>query len=67
MTLELLFAWVVGLSVTVVIGMIFWCVYSVVGPQFVRCDCGNRCRVSEDGWFYWECDECGESGKAKPF
>ena len=64
---ELLLAWIVGFSVTVVIGMIFWCVYSVAGPQFIKCDCGNKCRVSEDGWFYWECERCGRSGKAKPF
>lgn len=58
---------VVVIAVGIVIGIIARCVYSVFGPQFIRCDCGNKCRVSEDGWFYWECDECGESGKAKPF
>jgi hypothetical protein len=46
---------------------IFLIVRSLFGPQYVTCDCGNRCRVSNDGWFYWKCDACGRSGKANPF
>ena len=42
-------------------------VYACFGPQYIECKCGAHVRVSEDGWFYWECDECGESGKAHPF
>jgi len=60
-------AFLVGFFVTVVLGLIMLSILSCFGPQYVRCDCGNRCKVSEDGWFYWECEECGESGKAKPF
>ena len=47
--------------------IILWIVYACLGPQYVECKCGAHCKVSNDGWFYWECDECGESGKDNPF
>jgi hypothetical protein len=64
---EFLTALATGLCVTVAIGIIALFVYWIFGPVYVRCDCGNKCEVSRDGWFYWECDKCGASGKANPF
>lgn len=58
---------VVVLGVGIVIGIIVQCVRSAFGPQYIKCDCGNKCKVSNDGRFYWECDRCGRSGRAKPF
>lgn len=46
---------------------VFKMVHACFGPQYVECACGARCRISENGWFYWKCPECGNSGKAHPF
>jgi len=56
---------VVIFGVAFVIGIIVQCVRSAFGPQYVKCDCGNKCRVSSDGCFYWECDKCGQCGNIR--
>ena len=59
----------VGIALAIfgfIIWMIFWCVYGCFGPQYVRCACGEKCRISEDGWHYWKCPECKRSGKLRP-
>lgn len=63
----MLLAFLVGFCVTTYIGVTILAVFASFGVQTVQCYCGKQCAVSQDGWFHWECSECGESGKANPF
>ena len=54
------------LAVAIVIILIALCVREIFKPQFVICDCGNRCAINPDTTINWECNKCGANGRTPP-
>lgn len=57
----MLWSFLVGFFVTVAIGVIVAFLDAVFTLDYLYCSCGGKCRVSEDGMFYWTCDRCGST------